>query len=204
MRTQLTQLRLSFAKRGIAATIRAGLRAAYCDLLTALSAPLRHSLHGDPFRALFDEFVAEANRASGLRILEIGARNVSGHTNRYLFGSRHEYVGFDYHAGDNVDVVGDAHELSRLVPAESFDVVFTIATFEHLLMPWQVVLEIAKVLKPGGRLFIATHPAWPAHERPWDFWRFSSESFDALLNRHTGFRILKRAEGMPAAILPLV
>ncbi|HEX5050145.1 MAG TPA: hypothetical protein VFZ65_00105, partial [Planctomycetota bacterium] len=47
-------------------------------------------------------------------------------------------------------------------------------------------------------------PAWPAHERPWDFWRFSSESFDALLNRHTGFRILKRAEGMPAAILPLV
>jgi hypothetical protein len=31
-------------------------------------------------------------------------------------------------------------------------------------------------------LYIATHPSWPPHERPWDFWRFSEEGLQVRLN----------------------
>ena len=45
------------------------------------------------------------------------------------------YVGFDIARGPNVDVVGDAHELSRHFPADHFDAVFALSVFEHLAMP---------------------------------------------------------------------
>lgn len=53
-------------------------------------------------------------------------------------------------------------------------------------MPWQVILEINKVMKEGGLLLIATVPTWPRHALPWDFWRYSKGAFKDLLNPSTG------------------
>lgn len=84
-----------------------------------------------------------------------------------------------------------------------FDAVATISTFEHLVMPWKAVLEINKVMASGGLLFIATHPTWPPHEVPWDFWRYMDGAFAGLLNRATGFEILRCNSGLPCRILPM-
>jgi SAM-dependent methyltransferase len=101
-----------------------------------------------------------------------------------------------------VDVVGEIHQLSRYFDAERFDFVYSISTFEHLAMPWKAVLEINKVMAIGGWLYIATHPCWPPHERPWDFWRFSEEGFQVLLNPVTGFEVLECSAGLPCSIVP--
>ena len=69
-------------------------------------------------------------------------------------------------------------------------------------MPWKAILEINTVMKPGGLLFIGTHPTWPAHALPWDFWRFSKAAFKVLLNSSTGYELIKCAEGLPCSILP--
>ena len=69
-------------------------------------------------------------------------------------------------------------------------------------MPWKAVLEINRVMLTGGLLFIATHPTWPPHERPWDFWRFSEEGFSVLLNPVTGFEVLECSSGLPCSIVP--
>jgi hypothetical protein len=69
-------------------------------------------------------------------------------------------------------------------------------------MPWQVVLEVNRVLKPGARFFVATHPTWPPHELPWDFWRFGAEAFRVLFNRETGFELERCDEGLPCSIIP--
>jgi hypothetical protein len=66
------------------------------------------------------------------------------------------------------------------------------------------VLEINAVLADGGLLFLATHQSWPPHELPWDFWRYSPSAFQALLNRHTGFEIVRAEMGLPALIVPMV
>ena len=69
-------------------------------------------------------------------------------------------------------------------------------------MPWKAVVELNKVMSTGGLMYIATHPTWPPHERPWDFWRFSEEGFQVLLNPVTGFEILECSSGLPCSIIP--
>lgn len=158
----------------------------------------------DPYHQIRPHFLDLLSaKKQKLRLLEIGSRNVTGQVRKELFPNT-DYVGFDIHAGDNVDVVGDAHQLSSYFEPESFDAVFTMSVFEHLLMPWKVVLEMNKVLKPSGLVYLTTHPTWPAHELPWDFWRFQKNSFYGLFNRYTGFSIEKLEEGLPCRIVSLV
>lgn len=46
----------------------------------------------------------------------------------------------------------DMHNLQ--FPKKYFDAVFMIQTFEHSLSPWLFILELRKVLKDGGRVFL--------------------------------------------------
>lgn len=168
-------------------------------------APWRRSPDQDPYHQLFDRFLTQALEAlEPPQILELGARTVTGNPTRDRWSGNIIYTGFDIHPGPNVDVVGDVHQLSRHVPLQHYDAIYSISVFEHLAMPWQAVLEINRVLKPGGLVFISTHPTWPAHELPWDFWRFNQAAFKALLNPVTGFEVLECVEGLPASIFPLV
>ncbi len=65
-------------------------------------------------------------------------------------------------------------------------------------MPWMVALEMNKVMNVGGVAFIQSHPSWPLHEEPWDFWRFSKDAWAGLFNAHTGFRMLNSGYAMGA------
>jgi SAM-dependent methyltransferase len=173
------------------------------DLLLAILQAPNEDTSRDPVHLLFQEFVARVNAMPRARVLEIGSRARSGVSRRELF-ERAEYVGLDVHPGANVDIVGDAHDLAANFPPEHFDAVFSISVFEHLAMPWKVVLELNRVLRPGGLLHLQTHPTWPEHDLPWDFWRYTRESFSVLLNSTTGFQLERSEEGLPCAVLPLV
>ncbi len=54
-------------------------------------------------------------------------------------------------------------------------------------MPWVVAMEINKILKVGGITCHQIPFAWPAHERPWDFWRCSDEGLKVLFSPSMGF-----------------
>ncbi len=107
-----------------------------------------------------------------------------------------EYVGLDIKEGPNVDVVGDAHDLVDAVGRDGFDAVFSIATFEHLAMPWKAVLAVNQVLISKAWSIWARAPG--LHEHPVDFWRFSDQAWRALFNKATGFEIVEVAMGEPA------
>jgi hypothetical protein len=138
----------------------------------------------------------------GARVLEVGARARSGDTSRERFPPPARYVGLDISPGPNVDVVGDAHHLSRFVTGK-FDAAFSISTFEHLLMPWKVVLELNKVLNEDALVYTHSHQTYPLHDSPWDFWRFSQDSWHGLYNRHTGFEVIKVMQAEPAFLSPM-
>ncbi len=121
-------------------------------------------------------------------VLELGSRARSGISRRDRFGSA-RYVGLDIMPGENVDLVGDVHRLSSLT-RQKFDFVFSVSVFEHLMMPWKVAVELAKRMNRGGLIFVYSHQAWPIHDAPWDFWRFSCDSWDAIFNHYTGFEIV--------------
>ncbi|WP_298961497.1 methyltransferase domain-containing protein [uncultured Methylobacterium sp.] len=152
--------------------------------------------------ALFRKFVALAHERGG-SIVEIGSRARSGTVYRTAFPPDMTYVGVDVAAGDNVDVVGDAHHLSRHL-TRTFDFALSISVFEHLLMPWKAAIELGKVLNDGGIAFIASHQAWPLHETPWDFWRFSDNAWRGLFNRHTGFEVLDTEMSAEGFLVPVL
>ncbi|MGY6129092.1 class I SAM-dependent methyltransferase (plasmid) [Paraburkholderia strydomiana] len=136
------------------------------------------------------------------KVLEIGSRARSGNTNRHLVHPEVDYYGLDIAEGPNVDIVGDAHHLSRHVRGQIFDTIFSVSVFEHLLMPWMVALEMNKVLRIGGLAYIQSHHAFPLHDQPWDFWRFSKDAWNGLFNAHTGFEIVDTGRALRCRIAP--
>ena len=151
-------------------------------------------------RPLLQQFIDAVN-VEGTRLLDIGGRARSGVEYSRMFPAADCTV-LDILPGDNVDVVGDAHALSKLFPPNSFDAIFSTSVFEHLLMPWVVAREMAAVLRPGGFAYIATHQTLGMHDRPWDFWRFSDTAWDGLFNRLSSFEIVGRALENPQYITP--
>jgi SAM-dependent methyltransferase len=143
------------------------------------------------------EWLAGFANTPASTILEIGAREVVG---KSAFKARlplASYTGFDFHAGPNVDVVGDAHRLSEHFAANHFDVVYSTAVFEHLALPWIVTEEIAKLLKVGGVACISTHFSWSEHEMPWHFFQFNNTGLEAMFNQRLGFETIASGKEMP-------
>jgi len=180
------------------------MKAIYFKFIDLLHYPFIKQGANDPYHIVYDEFLSLGRELTSPSVLEIGSRNVSGITRRDLFPNCKEYVGFDILPGDAVDIVGDVHKLSDYFTSEQFDIVYSISVLEHLLFPWKAVFEINKVMKTGGYLHISTHPVWPEHEMPWDFWRFPKNGFRALFNQYTGFEIVSISEGLPCKAYSLV
>ena len=185
-------------------TIKRYINKAFIYFINFMHSPLVKSSADDPYHVNFHKFIDLSKQVPSPSILEIGSRNVTGSTNRHLFSHCEDYVGFDVLSGEGVDIVGDAHKLSDILPLEHFDFVYSISVFEHLFFPWKAVLEINKIMKLGGYVFLSTHPVWPIHEMPWDFWRFPHNGFHALFNRYTGFEIVSLNEGLPCKTYSLV
>ena len=150
---------------------------------------------------LFSQFAQLVNEQQ-LKVLEVGSRVVSpgSSSTRPMFSNAASYTGFDYYPDDNTDVVGDAHKLSSYFGNQRFDAIFSCSVFEHLAMPWLVAKEINRLLEIGGITFHATHNAWPIHERPWDFWRFSDESLKVLFSSALGFEVMEVGYFQPARL----
>jgi hypothetical protein len=163
--------------------------------------PGDRALEEDPSGAVFTEFLARVGKLSTGRVLEIGSRARSGTTYRQLLPPELDYVGVDIIEGPNVDVVGDAHDLSAALPRQRFDAALSIAVFEHLAMPWKAAVSLNSVLNPGALAFISSHQSFPVHESPWDFWRFSDQAWRCIFNRPTGFEVVQAAMGEPAELV---
>ena len=156
------------------------------DMFVSEDVPRDELINHDNWRKYLQEQFDIENK----EILEVGSRNVVGGITRNLF-SKANYTGFDYYEGENVDVVGDAHELSKYFD-KKFDLIFSSAVFEHLAMPWKVSTEIIKLLKPGGCVFIETHYSYTSHERPWHFFQFSENALDVLFPEKFGMKCLRK------------
>jgi len=137
----------------------------------------------------------------GMKILEIGSREVTGPSSSRKNFSKANYVGFDIYPGDNVDVVGDAHKLSSyfsiINDEDKFDLIYSAAVFEHFAMPWVVATEISKMLKIGGLVFVETHFSYTSHERPWHFFQFSDMGLKALFSPALGFECIEAGMSNP-------
>lgn len=133
-------------------------------------------------------------------VLELGGRRVT--PDPWQPPEHWRRLGLDVRPGPGVDLVADAHRLAEHLEPESLDGFYSHAVFEHLAMPWAVVLQLNRVLRTGALGWIVTHEAFPLHEWPWDFWRFGPGCWDQLFSPRTGFELLGARPLEPGTVIP--
>ena len=118
------------------------------------------------------------------RVLDFGCGSQPYRTD---FAHVADYVGVDVavsgHSQTNskVDIYYDGRTLP--FPDASFDAVISFEVFEHVFNLDEILDEIRRVLKPGGKLLFSIPFAWDEHEQPFDYARYTSFGIRALLER---------------------
>ena len=118
---------------------------------------------------------------TSLKIVDIGSYDVNGSYKQFFNRPSWHYVGVDLSAGPNVDVIlTSPYRLP--FSSHSIDVIVSGQAFEHIEFFWLTWLEMARVLKPGGMIFLLAPSRGYEHRYPQDCWRFYPDSYQALAN----------------------
>ena len=75
-------------------------------------------------------------------------------------------------------------------PDNSYDSILCNAVLEHVPHPEEVMLELRRLLKPGGHVAISVPFLQPFHPTPFDFRRYTREGILQLAER-TGFQVIE-------------
>jgi SAM-dependent methyltransferase len=136
---------------------------------------MNHFLHG------VAKATAEAFRLPA-PILEIGSYQVGGQESianlRGLFPGK-PYCGVDMRPGPGVDCVARVESLPQA--DESIGTVIAMSTFEHVPRFWRGFEEIQRVLRSDGVFLLSCPFYFHIHSFPSDYWRFTPEALDLLL-----------------------
>lgn len=124
-----------------------------------------------------------------LNIIDIGSYDVNGSYKPSFTKMGWTYTGVDLAPGPNVDVVL-ASPYKLPLHSHSADVIVSGQAFEHIEYFWLTWLEMARVLKPGGLIFLLAPSRGYEHRHPQDCWRFYPDGFNALAN-YGGMRLLE-------------
>lgn len=118
----------------------------------------------------------------GALVLDVGAKNARG---RYSFATatdteRLQIVALDIEPAEGVNLVADAHRLP--LKSQSVDCVTCVSVLEYVRYPQQVIVEMFRILKPGGLIYINIPFIFPFHPEPGaqDLYRFSMSGIRVL------------------------
>jgi SAM-dependent methyltransferase len=119
------------------------------------------------------------DRKASLTVMDIGSYDVNGSYKQFFDAPGWIYTGVDLAAGPNVDVVlSSPYRLP--FQSHSVDVIVSGQAFEHIEFFWLTWLEMTRVLKPGGLIFLVAPSRGPEHRYPQDCWRFYPDGYRAL------------------------
>lgn len=98
------------------------------------------------------------------------------------------YFSADYAVGDSdwdyshIDYVCKLSEIP--VPDNNFDYILCTQALEHVYNPDEVLAELNRVLKKGGKLFLSAPLIHQEHQLPHDYYRYTKNGLRYLLEKN--------------------
>jgi SAM-dependent methyltransferase len=160
------------------------------ELIQRLPRWLRDRL--DLHHTRINEVVGQAARATrpGERLLDAGAGEA-----KYKPRFPHvRYTGIDLAIGDaawdysKLDVTGNLLHLP--FRDGTFDAALCFEVLEHIPEPQRLIHELGRVMRSGARLYFSTPMSWHQHQKPHDYFRYTSFGLRYLLEQG-GFEVLE-------------
>ena len=111
-------------------------------------------------------------------VVDFGSFDVNGTLKPVFDNNDFKYIGIDMAEGPNVDIVCTNDNVP--LENESVDVIVSSSNFEHDKFFWMTFLEMCRLIKPGGYIYINAPSSGPYHGFPGDCWRFYSDCWLAL------------------------
>ena len=125
------------------------------------------------------EFLDKYGTTPGL-LLDVGGEG--NHSRERTDVYKHEYEDLNISGGPKYDVREDPYVWP--IPNNKYDYVISTSTFEHIVFPWLTFLEMVRVTKVGGYIFLNIPSAGPEHHSGgaggFDAWRFYPDAMIAL------------------------
>ena len=115
-----------------------------------------------------------------IKILDLGSTEM-GACYRPIFEKKNwHYIGADLSPGPNVSLILNTPYSWHEIPSGSIDVLISGQVLEHVEYFWITMLEIARVLRPGGIACLIAPSSGPEHRYPVDCWRFYNDGMVSL------------------------
>lgn len=133
------------------------------------------------------------------RVLDIAPQVHDGISSLVGVGIQVETIDINPQYGSTY--VGDICTTTQ-IPDSYFDAVFCTEVLEHVSNPFLAILEISRVLKPGGHIFASSPFGFRIHGPLPDNWRISEHGWRELLRTFENLKI-KSLEDPNRFLMPL-
>ena len=140
-------------------------------------------------KGLYQKINEYSNCLTG-RLLDFGC---GAKPYKSLFTNVSEYIGVDYdgtghnHSNEEIEFFYDGKTLP--FADNEFDSIFTSEVFEHIFNLEEILVELNRVLKKGGKILLTCPFVWEEHEVPVDYARYTHFALEDLLNKN-GFKVI--------------
>jgi SAM-dependent methyltransferase len=162
-----------------------------------------HQLNGNR-KMYYDKVQEIAADAKDKVVLEIGSgKLVNGkydYSAEHLFPSAKEFIKTDI----NPDFGHQVLDITQMNAKSRYDIVLCLNVLEHVYDFQTAVDNLHKSLKKNGKLVVAVPFAFPLHDEPGDYWRFTEHSLQKILGNFSDVTITpQRLRRWPTGYLAL-
>lgn len=130
-----------------------------------------------------------AKRTKGKKILEIGSGKPVGKKYPYsysnLFSKNNKFIRSDINPKFGHKVI----DITKIKSKDEYDLILCLNVLEHVYDFQKGIENIYKLLKKGGEVLVFLPYAYPLHDEPADFFRYSKHALKKMFSKFKSLEI---------------
>ena len=166
-------------------------------MLAKIARPIVHAVTGTR-KFYYSRLNELAKSSDSLKILEIGSgklvKGEEAYSAKHIFGNASEFRQTDMNPSFGHEVL----DITTMDIEAEYDMILCLNVLEHVYEYQLAVSNLMRALSAGGRLVVAVPFAFPLHDEPHDYFRFTRFALDRMLSDFNTVQIeVKGSSKMP-------